>query len=231
MIKKIQILSLFFIVLFTVYAFAVNIFYMDFNGESPNTPSKYFSSFFGNWQIVKEDDNFVYAVVGQRTAEAMMAKKDIQNALALYGKGYGEFLNNLQAYRDFPVSIYKAIGKFENGTISVLFKIVSGSGAGIVFNIKRNGDYFVLWVNPLQKSLICFKMRMGRPFVIQWKRDIPIKLGEWHTLKVKVKDHRIEGYFNGKRYICFNGLIEGRVGLWAKGNSHVLFDNFKVKQE
>ena len=50
----------------------------------------------------------------------------------------------LQAYSSFPIAIAKDVADFQEGEITVRFKGVRGridQGAGILFNVKPNGDY------------------------------------------------------------------------------------------
>ena len=57
---------------------------------------------------------------------------------------YAEFLDNVQAYAYFPYAVAKGIDDFRGGEISFRFKPVAGridQGAGILFNLKPNGDY------------------------------------------------------------------------------------------
>ena len=64
-----------------------------------------------------------------------------------------EFLDRVQAYAYFPYTVAKDVDDFRNGEISVRFEGVSGridQGAGILFNLKPNGDYLTVRANPLE---------------------------------------------------------------------------------
>ncbi|MCK5807433.1 hypothetical protein KAH37_00460 [bacterium] len=160
-----------------------------------------------------------------------MAEGIAQKAKALYGKRYAEFLDNLDAYKYFPLSIYKGAESVANGTITVSFKAISGridQGAGIAFNIKPNGDYLVIRANPLERNIVLFKMEKGKRSSVKWVRNIPHKSKVWHTLKVVINGDKVEGWLNGKKYITYKHKekIAEKIGLWSKADSYVFFDDF-----
>ncbi len=207
---------------------------VNFNNDVIGAPATSFSSFVGTWYIDRDGTNVVYAVDGRKWLRGTMSAGIADKAKALYGERYAEFLDNLTAYKYFPLTIYQGEKSFSSGTISVKFKAISGridQGAGIAFNIRPNGDYLVIRANPLENNIVAFKMRRGNRSVVQWRRNIPIESKKWYELKVVIKDGRVEGYLNNKRYINFKPKkqIEGKIGLWSKSDSHVFFDNFTVQ--
>ena len=97
--------------------------------------------------------------------------------------------------------------------------------------IKPNGDYLVVRANSLENNLVLFKMVRGSRSSVQWIRNVPTPSNQWHALKVMVNGKRIEGYLNGKKYVdhAWKEDISGKIGLWSKADSYVLFDNFAVE--
>jgi len=163
-----------------------------------------------------------------------MAAGIADKAKALYGERYAEFLGNLAAYKYFPLTIFHGVKNFSNGTISVRFKAIEGridQAAGIAFNIKPNGDYLVIRVNPLENSIVTFKMGGGTRSVVQWILNVPTLSKKWYTLRVSINTNKVEGYLNGKLYISFSfkNKVEGKMGLWSKSDSYVFFDDFVVQ--
>lgn len=207
---------------------------VNFNKEVAGAPSKSFSSLVGTWYISRDGSNVVYAVDGRKWMRGTMSAGFADKAKALYGERYAEFLDNLAAYKYFPLTVYQGIKTFSKGTISVKFKAISGridQAAGIAFNIKPNGNYLVIRANPLENNIVAFKMERGNRSVVQWVRNIPTESRKWYTLKVVIKDDSVEGYLNNKRYISFKfkKKIKGKIGLWSKSDSYVAFDNFTVQ--
>ncbi len=220
--------------LFYMPALAEDSFFSDFDREIPNKPAKEFSSFVGRWHIDKDKNNSVYAVDGRKWEQGLMSEGVVSKARGLYGERYAEFLDNLEAYKYFPLTIFNNVDNFSMGTLSVRFKGVSGridQAAGIAFNIKQNGDYLVVRANPLENNLVLFRMKRGKRRSVQWIRNVKTPSKVWHTLKVELKGNRIKGFVNDKLYLDFNfkGRITGKVGLWSKADSYVFFDDFQVQ--
>ncbi len=234
--RQLKIQTLFFLsFLIPVVAYAADFIKVDFTNETVGAPAKDFSSFVGKWHIDKDGTNLTYAVDGRKWAQGTMSAGIADKAKTIYGERYAEFLDNLEAYKYFPLSIYKGLDNFKDGTISVAFKSVSGridQGAGIAFNIKPNGDYLVLRANPLEKNIVVFKMERGRRSSVQWIRNIPMESNEWYTLKVSIKGTSISGYLDNKKYVNLQvaNPIEGKIGLWSKSDSYVFFDDFQAEQ-
>lgn len=206
----------------------------DFEKETYGADSRSFSSFTGNWHIDRDGANLVYAVDGRKWEKGVTATGVADKAKGLYGERYAEFLDNLEAYKYFPLTILKDVPDFRSGTMTVSFKGVSGridQGAGIAFNIKPNGDYLVVRANALENNLVLFKMERGRRSSVQWVRNVSTPSNSWHTLKVVVNGKRIEGHLNGKKYVdqAWKEDISGKVGLWSKADSYVFFDNFSIE--
>jgi len=193
-----------------------------------------FSSFVGKWHIDKDGDNIVYAVDGRKWEKGLVSEGIVGKAKALYGKRYAEFLDNLEAYKYFPLSIFTPVKDFMNGVITVRFKGISGridQAAGIAFNIKRNGDYLVVRANPLENNIVLFKMINGRRSVVRWIRGVRTYSKKWYVLKVEINGKNIKAYMNNKLYLNYNWKekIKGKIGLWSKADSYVFFDDFSVK--
>lgn len=204
-----------------------------FENDTPYAPAREFVAFVGRWHTDVDGKNVVYAVDGRKWEQGLMAKGIVEKAKKLYGERYAEFLDNLEAYKYFPLSIFKGLQTFESGTISVKFKAISGRidrAAGIAFDIKPNGDYLVVRANPLENNLVLFRMKHGKRSVVQWIRGVKTPSRVWHTLKVVIRGRRIEGYLNGKKYIHYVNKtpISGKIGLWSKADSYVFFDDFRV---
>jgi len=229
--RKMTLIVLMIVVSATLYGQSVN-----FEGEAQGAPARAFSSFVGTWHIDKDGKNMVYAVDGRKWQRGLMSEGVAEKAKALYGDRYAEFLDNLEAYKYFPLSVYKPVKNFKNGVISVRFKGMSGridQAAGIVFDLKKNGDYLVIRANPLENNVVLFRMYKGHRSSVQWIRNIPIRSKKWYGLKVVIHGRRVKAYLNGKKYISYRNkhAISGKIGLWSKSDSYVFFDDWKVNAE
>jgi hypothetical protein len=115
----------------------------------------------------------------------------------------------------------------------VRFEGISGridQGAGILFNLKPNGDYLTVRANPLENNLVLWKFEKGKRSSVKWIRNTPTATRQWHDLKVRIAGTKVEGYLNGKLYLehTLTEPVAGRIGLWSKADSHVYFDDFTV---
>ncbi len=205
-----------------------------FDNETYNAQAKDFTSFVGKWHIDRDGDNTVYAVDGRKWEKGLLSEGIVNKAKGMYGDRYAEFLDNLEAYKYFPLTIYNKLNMFKEGKITVRFKSISGRidrAAGIAFDIKPNGNYLVIRANPLENNIVLFRMKHGKRSSVQWIRNVKTLSKKWHTLTVSIKGKHIKGFLNGKKFIDYTNstLINGKIGLWSKADSYVFFDDFTVE--
>jgi hypothetical protein len=204
--------------------------------EGRSQDSRDFNSLIGVWQIEKDGPNQVYAVDGSKWVQGELSPTARDNAAVLYGeKGY-DLLKNIAVYKAFPLSIYREVRNFDNGTLSVSFKTISGKedqAAGIAFNIRENGEYLAVRANALENNLILFSFTKGQRSHVMNVENVPTAVNTWHTLKVVIKGNKIEGYVDEKKYLDYTlkDNISGRIGLWSKSDSHVLFKSFTIQSK
>src|SRR5574340_1063806 len=98
-------LSVLCLVALPVLAGAVKKF--DFKNDAPEAEAGAFSSLVGNWHIDRDGNRNVYAVDGRKWEQGLMAAGAKEKAKGLYGERYAEFLDNLEAYRYFPLTVNK----------------------------------------------------------------------------------------------------------------------------
>jgi len=214
-------------------AFAEQALKLDFADETVGAEPKSFVPVVGVWRVETDGSNKVLVVDGRQWKEGQTAAGIADKARALYGDRYAEFLDRVQAYAYFPYAVADGVTDFRNGEISVRFEGISGridQGAGILFNLKPNGDYLTIRANPLENNLVLWKFEKGRRSSVKWIRDTPTATRQWHDLKVRIAGAKIEGYLDGKRYLehTWTEPVSGRIGLWSKADSHMYFDDYTV---
>jgi hypothetical protein len=205
----------------------------DFSTETVGAEPKSFLSVVGVWRMEAEGGTKVLAVDGRQWKEGQSSAGIADKARALYGDRYAEFLDRVQAYAYFPYAVFKEVSDFRNGEIIVRFKGISGridQGAGILFNLKPNGDYLTIRANPLENNLVLWKFEKGKRSSVKWIRNTPTPSRQWHDLKIRITGTKVEGYLNGKLYLedTLPQPVSGRVGLWSKADSYVYFDQFSA---
>ena len=187
----------------------------------------------GVWRIEGGNGRNVLAVDGRQWKEGQSSAGIADKARALYGERYAEFLDRVQAYAYYPYVVSKDVADFRNGEITVRFEGISGridQGAGILFNLKPNGDYLTIRANCLENNLVLWKFEKGKRSSVKWVRDTPTPSRQWHDLKVRIAGGKVEGWLDGKLWLehTLAEPVSGRIGLWSKADSHVYFDDYTV---
>jgi len=203
----------------------------DLSNETIGAEPKSFLSVVGVWRIEAENGKNVLTVDGRQWKEGQSSAGLADKARALYGERYAEFLDRVQAYAYFPYAVFKDVQDFRNGEIIARFEGLSGridQGAGILFNLKPNGDYLTIRANCLENNLVLWKFEKGKRSSVQWVRNTPTATRQWHELKVRIAGAKVEGYLDGKLYLehTLPEPVSGRIGLWSKADSHMYFADF-----
>ena len=206
----------------------------DFESETLGAEPKSVIPTVGQWIAGVDGKERVLVVDGRGWSRGQPSAGLADKARALYGERYAEFLDNVQAYAYFPLAVAKGIDDFRAGEIELRFKCVAGridQAAGIVFNLKPNGDYLVLRANCLEDNLVLFKYERGSRSAVKWIRNMPTPSKQWHDLKLVVQGKNIKGYLDGKLYLehALSEPVSGRIGLWSKADSVVYFDDIRVE--
>ncbi len=188
----------------------------------------------GYWTIGVEEENNVLFLDGSRWVQGQASANIAENARQLYGDRYSEFLDNVQAFAYFPFAVAKDVEMFTNGEINMRFKNLNGridQNAGILFDLKPNGDYYTLRASSLEHNLVLWRVLRGNRSSVEWVRDVPTPSNEWHDLKLLVNGRDIQGFLNNELLLEYtlDEPVSGRVGVWSKADSEVYFDDFVVQ--
>ena len=207
--------------------------FYDFSGETVGSTPQTFTPAVGNWIIGSDKQNTVLVVDGRKWQRGVASAGLADKAKALYGERYAEFLDNVTAYAYYPFAVAANVDNFENGEIDVRFKGVAGridQGAGILFDLKTNGDYYAIRANPLEHNLVLWRYKHGKRSSVSWVRNVKTPSHKWHTLKLTVDGNLIKGFVNGKQYLAYQlpDSVSGKVGLWTKADSVIYFDDYRV---
>src|SRR5262249_30267747 len=141
-----------------------------------------------------------------------------------------EFIDNVKAFAFYPIAVNKEIENFTDGEVTVRFKMVGGTldrCAGILFNVKPNGDYLTVRFNGTEDNVGLWKVVRGVRTLVWRSREVtPIAMQTWADLKVVTSGKRVQGFLNGRMLVDFEWTepIAGKVGLWSKTDSMTEFD-------
>ena len=207
---------------------------VDFSKETAGAEPKAFLPVVGNWLIAQEDGNKVVLVDGRQWRKGQPAGGLAENARAIYGSRHEEFLDNVKAFAYYPYAVASAVENFTDGEISMRFRLLEGlldQCAGILFNLKQNGDYWTVRFNDKEDNLVLWTFNKGkRSFVKKNVHDVPLPMQEWHSITVKVKGTALEAYLDDEKLIEYTlaNPVSGKVGVWSKTDSVSAFDDFEV---
>jgi hypothetical protein len=206
---------------------------IDFSSEAVGAEPQSMLPVVGFWRIENDNGKKVLAVDGRQWKEGQSSAGVADKARALYGERYAEFLDRVQVYAYFPYVVAPKVENFRDGEITVRFEGLSGridQGAGILFNLKPNGDYLTIRANCLENNLVLWKFENGKRSSVKWVRNTPTATRQWHDLKVRISGTKVEGYLDGKLYLehTLAQPVSGRIGLWSKADSHMYFTDYTV---
>ncbi len=153
---------------------------VDLSKERAGGESSKFVSVVGNWSIVDDNNKKVLGVDGRRWLRGQPANGLAQKARAIYGSRHEEFIDNVKAFAYFPYAVAKDVNDFQNGQISIRFKLVAGQldqCAGILFNLKPNGDYLTVRFNGMEDNVVLWTFNKGkRSFVKRGSQNVPLQM-------------------------------------------------------
>jgi hypothetical protein len=141
--------------------------------------------------------------------------------------------------KDNPGSVFNicwaAQPVFQDGEIEVKVRGDSGEadqGGGPIWRVKDASNYYVARYNPLENNFRLYSVKNGDRKMIADAGNIPIKTGEWFTIKIVQKGDKIEGWLNGKKLLEATDKTlpgAGGVGVWTKADAASSFDDFVVR--
>jgi hypothetical protein len=188
----------------------------------------------GYWTVAQDNGRNVLMVDGRQWKQGNPAAGLADKARAIYGARNEEFIDNVKAFAYFPYAVAQGVDNFTNGEISMRFQLIDGNldqCAGILFNLKPNGDYLTVRFNGKEDNLVLWTFKNGkRSFVKRGEKEVPLKMKEWYSMKIAVHGAKIEGYLNGEHLLDYTWSepVSGKIGYWSKTDSVAYFDNFTV---
>jgi len=203
--------------------------------ERAGRPPARFLSVVGDWTIANDDRGKpVLQVDGRQWIKGQPSAGLAAKARTLYGAKQEEFIDSVKAYAYFPYAVAKDVPAFTNGEISMRFRLLGGQldqCAGILFHLQPNGDYLTVRFNGKEDNLVLWTFRKGkRSFVKKGAHDVPLKLGEWHRMKIAVDGTQLRAWLDDELLLEYTlpEPVSGKVGVWSKTDSVSQFDDYTV---
>jgi hypothetical protein len=131
--------------------------------------------------------------------------------------------------------------QFKNFELTVEFKQEANGNSGVFFHSSIEGTKITGWqaeVAPPGQHTGGIYESYGRGWLIQPTADKEqyLKMGEWNTMKVLVKDNQVTTWLNGHEMITLNddkiGAVSGQIALQihSGGGIKVLWKSVKMKE-
>ena len=207
---------------------------VDLSKEKIAAEPKTFLPLVGDWTITQDEGRKVVLVDGRKWKRGQPSGGLADKAREIYGARHEDFIDNVAAFAYFPIAVARDVERFDNGELSVKFKMLGGAldrCAGILLNVKQNGDYLAVRFNGTEDNLVLWTFNGGkRSFVTRGTENVPLELGTWHEIKVGVHGKQLTAYLDGKLLIeyALAEPVSGKVGLWSKTDSMSEFEAFTV---
>lgn len=208
---------------------------MTFDSDTVGNVPANVEAVIGDWQVAERDGARGLMVDGSRWRNGTPSVSLADQARRLYGDRYAEFLDGVRSFAFFPLAVIDQEPPTGDVRMSVRFYPVAGKidqGAGIAFGIQPDGSYVCVRANALEDNILWAKVVRGKRTIIDTVRNTPTPTRTWHTLVVTLKGTQMNVTLDGvsrfdKR---LDSVPAGRVGLWSKADSQVLFDDFRVER-
>ena len=205
----------------------------DFSSEPVGGTPVAFKPQAGFWNIADQDGRPLLVEDGSQWQGSGLANSLADQAQAVYGERWAEFVDDLAETAYFPLAVFGRLESFSNGTLSTRFKVLGGNldqDAGLAFNIQPNGDFMALRSDTQENNLLLYQWVQGQAMPLKRVERVPTSLGEWHEQTLVVAGSHVTGLLDGKVYLdaTLDAPVSGQVGLWSKTDTLVLFDRFSV---
>ena len=207
---------------------------IDLSREKVGAEPSRFLAVVGDWSIVNDSGKKALLVDGRAWKNGQPAGGLADKARSIYGSRHEEFIDNVKAFAYFPYAVAQGIDNFQNGEISMRFKLLGGAldqCAGILFNLKPNGDYLTVRFNGKEDNLVLWTFEKGkRSFVKKGTKDVHIPYKEWHAMKIAAHGTQLEGWLDGELLLDYTlaAPVAGKVGVWSKTDSISELSDFVV---
>lgn len=205
-----------------------------FDQDADGGPAAGFEAVIGDWYVGELEGARGLWVDGTRWRAGTPSAGLADQAKRLYGDQYAEFLDNVKAFAFYPVAVWT--GDAPQGDMKIAVRFYPDTGridqaAGIVWSLSSDGKYWGVRANALEDNLLYFDVVRGKRTVRTTIRGVSTPTRTWHTLEVVLQAGEVVVTLDGEERLRQPHAepIAGRVGLWTKADSKVLFDDFTVE--
>jgi hypothetical protein len=208
---------------------------LSFDKDEVGGPAAGIEPVIGDWRVGEAAGARGLLVDGSRWRSGTPSANLADQAKKLYGDRYAEFLDGVKAFAFFPLALVQQPPPSGDIRVSIRFYPIAGridQGAGIAFDAQPDGSYWGVRANALEDNILVFHVVRGKRTVLDNVRNTPTPTRTWHTLVATLRGKQLAVELDGKQVFhkTLDAAPTGRVGLWSKADSQVLFDDVRVEK-
>jgi hypothetical protein len=134
----------------------------------------------------------------------------------------------------FAVAIFSG-SQYRDVQVSVRFKTTGGGRtAGLVWKYQDPLNHYSAHLDLAKQEIAMYRVVNGNRIRIEHEDDLELDPEAWHALKVFQEKGLIRVYLGGIRVLTERDRLpraHASVGIWAGGDSTVMFDDFRIEDE
>lgn len=134
----------------------------------------------------------------------------------------------------FAVAIFLE-PKYQDVQVSVRFKAIGGGRvAGLVWKYQDSFNHYSAQLDLAKQELVVYRVVNGNRIRLERDDDLELDPDAWHSLKIFQEHGEIRVYLGGIRVFRERDRmpkVTANVGMWAGGDSTVMFDDFRIEDE
>ena len=188
----------------------------------------------GDWTIGEEAEERVLRLNGSQWKPGTPPRNLDAKAAMLFPADAAAFAARVQAGLQFPYGVSQSVDTFSDGEIQVDFKLVGGESdqfASILFGLNADGNHHAYRYNTKDGDTALWKVVDGqRERIHHGGVHLEVPLGEWRTLRMRVRGAEITGWVNDTQTLQFTlpAPVTGKIGLWSKADSVTDYRSYRV---
>ena len=125
--------------------------------------------------------------------------------------------------------------QYQDVQVSVRLKAVGGGRvAGLVWKYQDPMNHYSAQLDLVKQELVVYRVVNGNRIRLDRDNDLELDPDAWHSLKIFQERGEIRVYLGGIRVFRERDRlpkVNAGVGMWASGDSTVMFDDFRVEDE
>ena len=134
----------------------------------------------------------------------------------------------------FSIAVFSP-AQYQDVQVSVRFKAIGGARtAGLVWKYQDALNHYSAQLDLVRQELALYRVVNGNRIRLEHEDDLELDPDAWHSLKIFQENGQIRVYLGGIRVLSERDRTprsRARVGIWAGGDSAVMFDDFRIEDE